>query len=258
MTTHFVCVALLGVFAVGCDNQGVVAQPGGRAAVTPRAADAALAVKRTVEQRSPFGNTSYPANLLADGDFEFTGRNEQMPWVVFGNAGQQTLNYNTGGLCHSGIRCALIAPGDALVGYVASPKKATMDVSLWVAPVSDGRGASLACKFVQVSMTDLSNQGNRTDIHSESEDPIDGWCHFTGSTPNLAGRAPVIYVDFARDAKASARVDDGVVKPGAGGETGRLPFVRDFSPAESARVAFIAEYLRTHRRYGVASPHLDY
>ena len=97
-----VCLfALLGVLALGCENQGEIAQPGGRPAIAPRAADAGLTVKRTVEQRSPFGNTSYPANLLVDGDFEFTGRNEQMPWLAFGNAGQQTLNYDTGGLCHS-------------------------------------------------------------------------------------------------------------------------------------------------------------
>jgi hypothetical protein len=256
--TRVLFLAVLGAFAPGCENQGEIAQPGARPAVSPRALDAGLVVKRTVEQRSPFGNTSYPANLLADGDFEFTGRNEQMPWIVFGSTGQQTLNYDTGGLCHSGIRCALIAPGDALIGYVSSPKKSTMDVSLWISPVSDGHGASLACKFVQVSMTDLSNQGTRTDIHSETEDPIDGWCHFTGSTPNLAGGAPVIYVDFAKGAKASARVDDGVVKPAAGGAAGRLPLLRTVPAAESTRVAFIAEYLRTHRRYGVPSPHLEY
>ena len=68
----------------------------------------------------------------------------------------------------------------------------------------------------------------------------------------------MLYVDFAKGAKASARVDDGVVKPAAGGPAGRLPFVRTVPAAESARVAFIAEYLRTHRRYGVPSPHLDY
>jgi hypothetical protein len=253
IATRIFGAAALGIFSFGCDTQGDIAHPGGRAPVVPQASDAGGAVKRTVEQRSPFGNTTYPANLLADGDFEFTGRTEQMPWLVFPQAtnGQGTLNYDTGGHCRSGIRCALISPGDTLIGIVSSPKTGTMDVSLWIAPIapSDGGTTSLACNTVLLSMKDFSNTEGGTVIPSETEQPSEGWCHFSGSAPNYAGKSPVLWVTMTTDARGTARIDDGVVKPSEDGAAGRLPIFRKSTAAEAARVAFIGEYLRAHRRY---------
>lgn len=252
MSVRIFGVAVLGLLSAGCETQGEIAQPGGRPPVTVQPADGGGVVKRTIEQRSPFGNTTYPANLLADGDFEFTGRTEQMPWLVFPkDSGQGTLNYDTGGHCRSGIRCAVIAPGDTLVGILSSPKTGTMDVSLWIAPVSptDGGTTSLACNTVLVSMKDFSNSEGGTDIPSETEQPTNGWCHFTGSAPNYATRAPVLWVTLTAEALGTARIDDGVVKPSADGTAGRLPIFRKSSSPEAARVAFIGEYLRAHRRY---------
>ena len=50
---------------------------------------------------------------MVDGDFELTGRSDQAPWIVFDpNQGQTTLNYDTGGRCRSGIRCATLVQPD--------------------------------------------------------------------------------------------------------------------------------------------------
>ncbi|MEO6573778.1 MAG: hypothetical protein ABIP89_08065, partial [Polyangiaceae bacterium] len=252
MTTRPLVAALLALFSFGCETQGEIAQPGGRPPIAVHSSDAGGVVKRTVEQRSPFGNTSYPGNLLADGDFELTGRTGQMPWVVFdaSTSGPGTLNYDTGGLCHSGVRCAVIASGDILIGYLSSPKKGTMDVSLWVAPLATQSGSPPpACNTVLVSIKDFNNTEGGTDFQSDTEQPANGWCHFAGSAPNYAERSPVMWVTIAGNAKSGARIDDGVVKPNAEGTAGRLPIFRKSSAAEAARVAFIGEYLRAHRRF---------
>ena len=66
------------------------------------------ATLRTVETRSPFGELRSD-NLFLDGDFEFTGRNGQMPWLVFRSNGQGTIGFDTGGKCFSGVRSANVS-----------------------------------------------------------------------------------------------------------------------------------------------------
>ena len=68
---------------------------------------------------------------MVDGDFELTGRSDQAPWIVY-NQGQQTLNYDTGGRCRSGVRCAVIGKGDGLIGYLASPVTGNIQVRVYI------------------------------------------------------------------------------------------------------------------------------
>ena len=200
-------------------------------------------VVRTVETRNPFGDTTMSSNLLVDGDFELTGRNEQMPWVAFTSGGQATLNYATGGQCKSGVRCATIAAGTQLVGFFASPKNGTMTGSLWVRPDSGN------CNDVQAGVLDLNEQGgNFVASFSTSDQDAQGWCSMKADIPNMAEKQPVIYIATSQNAQGSVRVDDGVVLPAPTTQS----FTRSahkMSSVEAARVRFIADWIRTHRRF---------
>jgi hypothetical protein len=198
---------------------------------------------RTVETRNPFGDTNYPSNLMVDGDFELTGRSEQMPWITFTQSGQSTLNYATGGKCKSGVRCASISSGTELVGYFTSPKTGSMNASLWVRPDSG------TCTDVQVVALDLDNQQGQPSAQLKPAAPdANGWCAFTGSIPNMAEEQPVLYVSVSDSMKGVALVDDGVVLP----DDTTNSFTRSMitlSPQKRERVRFIGAWVRAHRRF---------
>lgn len=198
---------------------------------------------RTVEQRNPFGNTQDYLNLVADGDFEFTGRQQQQPWLVFTTAGQETLAFETGGRCRSGVRCAALDPGKTMIGWVASPKTDGMYATIWAKPLSG------SCKDVYVSLVNLDTQvGGDLKVS-----PIDdkGWCRFSGEAPNMAGKNPVLLVETPARAQAKVLIDDGWVTAVPIASLATRALFR-LGPEQAARVAFIAEWLRTHRRFGVA------
>lgn len=206
------------------------------------------AVVRTVETRSPFGNLDVPDNLLLDGDFEFTGRNGQMPWLTFGGTGQGTLNFATGGLCRSGVRCAALAAGSEMIGWMASPKTGGMNVSLWAKPPSG------ACTDLRVFVTDIEGEADGDTVFPEStKADSDGWCHYAGDTANFAGTQPVVYVATASNRVKGPIVVDDVVARALPATLKRTLAQRPagLDPVSKARVRFIGEWVRTHRIYGL-------
>lgn len=229
------------------------AQAGAGAAGAAGQGGSAIKPKRTVETRSPFGNLSNPKNLVADGDFEMTGRQAQMPWIVFGDSGQQTLNFETGGRCRSGVRCAAVGglgATEEYIGWVVSPKEDKIAVSLWAKPYS-GVCADLAASLVDSDSADFG-----ADLASETEAPgADGWCRFSGVGPNMAARAPVVYLSVDAS-KQRVLVDDvQVTAAPASAKKGIAPspglIAGPPRPEVAARVAFIADVLRKTRRYGL-------
>ena len=116
-------VALLSLAVAGC-NSGEALSPVPQAIVdagADAAADAGVdasppdagTVKRTVMTRSPFGGPA--GNLLVDGDFEMSTvpqAGAQLGWRAFALDGKTPVNINTetGGLCRSGLRCAVVDP----------------------------------------------------------------------------------------------------------------------------------------------------
>jgi hypothetical protein len=201
---------------------------------------------RTVEQRSPFGRLTPSNNLLADGDFEFTGRSMQMPWITFADNGQGVLNYATGGRCRSGIRCARLDAGAEMVGFVASPKTAGMRISIW------GKPDSGACDDVTVRLIDLESPSVSSAVAAEAKAPdASGWCRYTGEAPNLAGGAPALYVTTNRRGTSGALVDDGVIEPASESGVATVRRFESSSAALAERVRFVADWIRTHRQYGI-------
>ena len=207
-------------------------------------------IVRTVEERSPFGNLSVPDNLVLDGDFEFTGRNGQMPWLVFSNAGQGTLAFVTGGLCRSGVRCAALPAGGEMIGWMASPKTGGMNVSLWAKPPSG------KCNDLRVTITDIEGAADGDTIDPETATVTPGaWCHYAGDAGNFANKQPAVYL-----ATANARVqgpivvDDAVVRAlPATLKKPNVAAVRTLDATVLARVRFIGEWVRAHRIFGLPS-----
>ena len=237
------CTALVAVIALtACDEGTIPYFPPKAIDAGSQAIDAGASI-RTVEVRNPFGDTDHPSNLMVDGDFELTGRSEQMPWITFTQSGQSTLNYATGGKCKSGVRCASVASGTQLVGYFASPKTGSMNASLWVRPDSG------TCADVSVVALDVDNQQGQPAASLTAATPdANGWCLFTGSVPNMAEQQPVLFVTVADSMKGVALIDDGVVLP----DDTTNSFTRSMitlSPQSRERVKFIGAWIRAHRRF---------
>lgn len=230
---------------LGCDTGAAAAPtlepsplPPGTTAPRPR---------RTVERRHPFGNTSTPDNLMMDGDFEWTGRQGQMPWIAFAARRQATLQIETGGRCRSGLRCARLEPGSALIGWIASPRTEPIHVSVWVKPSHGDCGQLTAAVF------DLENQGDakRGALTADPTPSNQGWCRLRGTAPNFAGAAPVLWLELAPGAPGTLLVDDAVASP----EPAPLHATRGavvLKPPARARVADAARWWTTHRRLGRA------
>jgi hypothetical protein len=207
-------------------------------------------VVRTIEERSPFGNLSIADNLVLDGDFEFTGRNGQMPWLVFSNSGQGTLAFATGGLCRSGVRCAALPAGSDMIGWMASPKSGGMNVSVWAKPPSG------KCEDLRVLITDIEGAADGDTIPPETSPVAPGaWCHYVGDAGNFANTQPAVYVTTANArVQGPILVDDAVIRALPATLKKRVVAdTRKLDEVAATRVRFIGDWVRTHRIFGLPS-----
>ncbi len=207
---------------------------------------APAAPTRTIGHRSPFGDAFQSNNLMVDGDFELTGRTDQAPWIVFTNS-QQTLNYETGGRCRSGVRCAVIAPGDSLVGYMASPAAEDAQIRAYIKPDSGH------CADVQVFQVDLAtNQTNGSALSTTQEPADDGWCFFTGKVPALTYAQPALYMQFGTKATSKTAIVDqvSVLPMSVVPVHGITPPYVPPTPDVVAHIQLAGDWLRSHRKFG--------
>lgn len=206
------------------------------------------APRRTVGVRNPFGR-ALADNLVLDGDFELTGRTGQMPWQSFGKANSNALDYETGGRCRSGVRCAKIADGETLLGYMSQPRAGVALVIGW------GRPSSGTCADLSLQIYDM-----RFDKSLDSLAPTTagldetGWCKYEGSFAARLGGGPVIFASTRNG--ATAVVDDFVALPAT---SPSLPKVAGPppTPAELARFASIADWVRRHRPHDAPPVRFD-
>ena len=207
---------------------------------------------RTVQNRSPFGELRTD-NLFLDGDFEFTGRNGQMPWLVFKSSGQGTIGFDTGGKCFSGIRCALMKKDDEMIGWVASaPQGANRNITFSVmAKTSTG-----VCSDVKLDVADLgSNSGGGTIQPPEAPSEEDGWCHFEGVAKGVPEGELVLYVTAKADQVwlDHAVAVSAAVKPmpsQAGTSIAIAPDLLPLTAETRARVRMLGVRIRGSRIYG--------
>lgn len=242
-------VAALALAALGCSNEQPSTQPT-PPLVTEAGVPAPVSPPRTVGHRNPFGDVLQADNLMADGDFELTGRNDQAPWYAFDSTGQITLNYDTGGHCRSGVRCAVLDNGQQMLGYMASPAQSDFVVRAYVKPDS-GR-----CGDAMIVVIDLANQGSQNVIQAASSSPDEnGWCLFTSSATNLAYQQPMLYFELKAQKTKTMLIDQVSALP-VGEEPAHKATVRPPPPpAETlARVAFVTDWIRKHRIFGRPPP----
>lgn len=223
-------------------------------------ADAAPAPKRVVEQRNPFGQLD-PSNLMLDGDFELTGRQGQMPWISFSNEG--VLNYETGGLCLSGVRCAKLQRRDMLFGWMAVPKENAPITVRVMARYLPPPGGEAGCPKGQISVYVIdvdSGQGVDTLRLREDIEQERGFCTYQATvTPNLAFRSPGLYID-AEELERNATVLIDRVHATAT----TVPFTSPLPPSvvqaarpdarAQARIQQVAAWIRARRTQGLAAP----
>jgi hypothetical protein len=197
-------------------------------------------IKRTVETRNPYGAT--PGNLLVDGDFEqsisFEGSGEQLPWYAITNNALSYLRGETGGMCKSGTHCALLEPGQLLLGRGTSAADTGMIASIWFKP-PPGRG----CDIATTEIIHCNASGVSATLELVSDAPgADGWCEQRGSVAKQS-QAVCVFVTSRLAEGEIALVDRAALVP----DDGTVP-LSDMSPMPSARARRLAELTEMLRR----------
>ncbi len=217
--------ALLLLLAAGCGDDETLlrpldagASPGVDAGTDaePPPADAAAPV-RTIETRNPFGNTALTANLMVDGDFELTSGNGQYGWRAVGSAGAADLIRETGGLCRSGVTCAVLTTDADLLGMAAAPKDQSMDITVWTKPPQADCGLTTVNV---ISCTTLLVTAVATVPPETSEPDATGWCRHHAVAPPMTD-GPCLFVE-SLDTEGRILVDDVSITPAAAGSSGAL------------------------------------
>jgi hypothetical protein len=241
---------------VGCGDDETLLRPldGG----TPPAVEAGADAKpppvdagppvRTVETRNPFGNTAVAKNLMVDGDFELTSGDGQFGWRAIGSAGAATLLRETGGLCRSGVTCAILTSDADLLGMAAAPKDQSMDITVWSKPPEADCGLTTVSV---ISCTTLFVSAVATVPPEKSEPDATGWCRHHAVAPPMT-EGPCLFVESLL-ADGRILVDDVSIVPASGGSAGALAATVP-SADQLGRMQRAVRTVIEQRRLGRAAP----
>jgi len=169
-------------------------------------------VKRTVMERSPFGGV--PGNLLADGDFELSTvqhSGAQLGWRAYtlDGAGELDTHWETGGLCRSGLRCAIFDPGMLMFGRGTAAATKGNVASVWAKMPIDAK-----CNAVRPILITCDTFAVDKLLSSGKKD-ADGWCHYSAVLPQQDS-ALCMYIDSTLKAATYALLDAAVIGPDDG------------------------------------------
>jgi hypothetical protein len=180
----------------------------------PPSVDAGTA-RRTVMLRSPFGGPV--ANHFADGDFELstsggTGQYGARAFGVASGGGAVDFAIETGGLCRSGLRCAVFAPKTAFLlrGAAAAQEKGNL-ISFWARvpagkPCSTVTGVMVSCDTLQT--------GHGVKATNPQPDAA-GWCSYSSRLAPSAS-ALCLYIQSKLVSGETALLDSAVMGPDDG------------------------------------------
>lgn len=168
-------------------------------------------ILRTVRMVNPLGG---PANnLFADGDFEWSvapdGDGSQFAFLGFLQGGVAPVHAETGGLCRTGLHCAILKPEMALfLRGVAAPDKAKHTVSAW-AKIPEGA----SCSVITMLMVGCDVLTTVKKLPAGEPDS-DGWCEYTAA---FGGKDSglCLYVESELEGDDRALVDAATLLPKA-------------------------------------------
>jgi hypothetical protein len=204
-------------------------------------------VKRTISLRNPLGGPA--GNLFADGDFELSalpeGQSGQYGWRAFNDTGtaELSIKVETGGLCRTGLRCAVLEPATILFARGAAAAGGNGHVaSLWI-KMAPGD----ACDAARVLLVFCDTFGILKKLSSEDEPNADGWCEYGGVLPPKDSSV-CLYLESHLSApglldSAVLGPDDGTVSPHSG-------VIWPPPPDTSARMMAVREIIRRRMRFG--------
>lgn len=237
--------ALAGCLA-GCEEGATVNPVLGASSGEDAGTDAAPPVdagpfKRTVMTRNPFGGPA--GNLFVDGDFElstvpYTGA--QVGWRAFTSSGSTALPIatETGGLCRSGLRCAIFEPKMAMYVRGAAANGKGSLVSMWGKVPPDSK-----CNVVSAVLVACDTGVVTKKLGTDPGPRADGWCNYnTKLTEQDSGQC--LYITSSLKTDTTALLDALVMGPDDGTVSVKSAeiWVPDAETVEGAKNA--AEYLR--------------
>lgn len=204
-------------------------------------------VLRTVRMVNPLGG---PANnLFADGDFEWSiaPDDDSSQYAVLGfiQGGTAPVHAETGGLCRTGLHCAILKPKMALfLRGVAAPNKAKHVVSAW-AKIPEGASCS-AITMLMVTCDGLSSVKKLP----AGEPGSDGWCEYTAS---FSGKDTglCLYIEGDLEGDELALIDAATLVPK---EAAQAKSFETWVPSAGvlARLADVQDTLRRRMPFGRA------
>ncbi len=214
--------------------------------VPPPPAPPGASVKRTIMTRNPFG--SRPDNLLVDGDFELSTTTQpgaQVGWRGFTGDGATAVEVDTetGGLCRSGLRCAVL---DANMLYFLRGTSAALGkgnvASVWAKPPAGGR-----CSVVRAILVACDTSVTEGLLASSVRPGADGWCQYSATIPAQAS-STCLYIEGSLKEGDVALVDAAVLGPDDG--TIQPLSAVSWAPeaATLARIENVQAYLRRTTR----------
>jgi hypothetical protein len=209
--------------------------------------------KRTLATRNPWGGP--PGNLLADGDFEHStvhpGNQPQLGWLTLDASGSNYKNqrFETGGLCRTGLRCALLERDEMLVGFGVSAPGTGMVASFWAKGPADKKCSELLSALVVGCWEGLVTGY----VKATSPQPgADGWCHYQGSFPE--GRTQrCLYINSKLVGDRTAVVDSAELAP----DTGTVPTQEQVVVGAELQQRIDAATAVIRRRRAPAAPEAD-
>jgi hypothetical protein len=209
-------------------------------------------VKRTIGLRNPMGGPA--GNLFVDGDFELSalaeGQFGQYGWRAFNDTGtaELSIKVETGGICRTGLRCAVLEPASILFARGAAAAGGNGHVaSIWIKmPPGD------SCDAIRALLVICDSFGILKKLSSEVEPNAQGWCEYGGVLPP---RDSSVCLYLESKVTAPGLLDSAVLAPDDGTVSPHSGVLWPPPPDTDARMMSVREISRKGMRFGRPAGH---